>query len=377
MDQIDPNNSSRKIQGMGKKISIIPQLNLMSSFQRHSLHKTRASPIRNNFASSPKNVYSGPTGTKDAELLGNNPGSSEILKIKHIPSQTIPKPTDGATSRFIGIKNEQMKKILTTCLDNLHSSLDQNFNSRDQSSSIQTERILIKKNGDLTVQQGPSLPKLPESFLTHRDKLTSRKVSLASFKGQAEGIDPVDFFEKRHMGPAKRLEDLLTKNNHVKYGRRQHGPSFEASNNYSGVKGSNVYKYNQGNFESRPLRLKTGKLIVKRPFNIVNSAVKNPEASSFDRIQSFEKDSKIKGLGIGQAAFDQYYILKTSKSVEQLAKIRNIVPPPRLDVQKSKNGLTVNLGGRKISTSKDSSVVSSPQLPKLDKTPRSFVDRDL
>jgi hypothetical protein len=67
-----------------------------------------------------------------------------------------------------------------------------------------------------------------------------------------------------------------------------------------------VYKYNQGNFESRPLRLKTGKLIVKRPFNIVNSAMKNPEASSFDQIQSFEKDCKIKGLGIGQAVSDQY-----------------------------------------------------------------------
>jgi hypothetical protein len=377
MDQIDPNNSSRKSQGMGKKISIIPQLNLMSSFQSHSLHKTAASPLRNNFASSPKNVYSGPTGTKDAELLGNNPGSSEILKIQQIPSQSIPKPTDGATSRFIGTKNEQMKNILTACLGNLHSSLGQNFNSGDQSSSIQTERILMKESGDLTVQQGPSLPKLPESFLTHRDKQTSKKESLASLKGQAEGIDPVDFFEKRQMGPAKRLEALLTKNNHVKYRCRQDGPIFEASNNYSGVKGSNVYKYNQGNFESRPLRLKTGKLIVKRPFNIVNSAMKNPEASSLDRIQSFEKDCKIKGQGIGQAVFDQYYILKTSKSVEQLAKSRKIVPPPRLDVQKSKNGLTVNLGGRKISTSKDNSVVSSPQLPKLEKTPRSFVDRDL
>jgi hypothetical protein len=306
MDQIDPNNSSRKSQGMGKKISIIPQLNLISSFQSHSLHKTRASHLRNNFASSPKNVYSGPTGTKDAESLGNNPGSSEILKIQQIPSQSIPKPTDGATSRFIGTKNEQMKNILTACLGNLHYSLGQNFNSGDQSSSIQTERILMKENGDLTVQQGPSLPKLPESFLTHRDKLTSKKESFASLKGQAEGIDPVDFFEKRQMGPAKRLEDLLTKNNHVKYRRRQDSPIFEASNNYSGVKGSNVYKFNQGNFESRPLRLKTGKLIVKRPFNIVNSAVKNPEASSFDQIQSFEKDCKIKGLGIGQAVSDQY-----------------------------------------------------------------------
>jgi hypothetical protein len=45
---------------------------------------------------------------------------------------------------------------------------------------------------------------------------------------------------------------------------------------------------------------------VKRPFNIVNSAMKNPEASSFDQIQSFEKDCKIKGLGIGQAVSDQY-----------------------------------------------------------------------
>lgn len=377
MDQIDPNNSSCKSKGKGKKISIIPQLNLMRSFERHSLHKIRASPLRNNFASSPKNVYSGPTGTKDAESLENNPGSAEILKIQQIPSHSIPEPTNGATSRFIGTKNETMKNILTASLDNLQFSLGQNFNSGKQSSSIQTERILIKENGDLTVQQGPSLPKLPESFLTHRDKLTSKKESSASFKGQAEVIDPVDFFEKRQMKPAKRLEDLLTKNNHVKYGRRQDGPSFEASNNYSGVKGSNVYKYNQGNFESRPLRLKTGKLIVKRPFNIVNSAMKNPEASSFDRIQSFEKDCKIKGLGIGQAVFDQYYILKTSKSVEQLAKSRNIVPPPRLDVQKSKNGLTVTLGGRKISKSKDSSVVSSPKLPKLEKAPRSFVDRDL
>jgi hypothetical protein len=105
MDQIGRNNSSRKSQGKEKKMSIIPQLNLMSSSQRHSLHKIRASPIKNNFASSPKKVYSEPTGTKDGESCGNNPDSCQILKIQQFPSQSNPKPTDGATSRFIGTKN--------------------------------------------------------------------------------------------------------------------------------------------------------------------------------------------------------------------------------------------------------------------------------
>jgi hypothetical protein len=70
-----------------------------------------------------------------------------------------------------------MKNILTASSDHLHLSLGQKFNSRDPSSSIQTERILIQENGDLTLQQGLSLPKLPESFLTHREKLTSKKES--------------------------------------------------------------------------------------------------------------------------------------------------------------------------------------------------------
>jgi hypothetical protein len=113
MDQIDQIHSSRKSVSKGKKLELTPQLNLMSTFQRHSLHKIKASPLRKIFAGSPKMVHSEPLGTKDGESWAKNSGSSQILKIQQIPNQSSPRPTQAATSRFIGTKNEQMKKILT------------------------------------------------------------------------------------------------------------------------------------------------------------------------------------------------------------------------------------------------------------------------